>query len=70
VIQTLSQYEERTCEASEQSALEVLAELFNWMDSLNPQPATEITYLFEKYQNIKLWVNITLTQMDRAPAKN
>jgi len=39
--------------AAEQSALEMLAKLFNWMGNLNPQPATEITYAFEKYQNIK-----------------
>jgi len=50
---------------AEQSALAILAKLFNWMGSLNPQPATEIAYLFEKYQHI----NNILTQMDQATAK-
>jgi len=54
--------------AAEQSALEMLAKLFNWMGNLNLQPVTEITYLFEKYQNIKTRVN-TLTQMDQATTK-
>jgi len=63
-----SKDEVKKVQASDQSALEMLAELFNWMDSLNLQPATEVVYLFEKYQNIKATVH-TATQMDRAMAK-
>ena len=39
--------------AYEQRALEVLVKLFDWLDSLEPQPATEIVYLYEQYQNIE-----------------
>ena len=53
----------------ERSGLEILAKLFNWMDSLNPQPATEVAYLFERYQHIKAWFDKTLTQMDQATAR-
>jgi hypothetical protein len=37
----------------EQSALETLVNLFNWLDDLEPQPATEIVSFYEKYQNIE-----------------
>ena len=39
--------------ACEQRSLGLLAELFDWLDSLEPQPATEIVYLHELYQNIE-----------------
>jgi len=38
----------------EQGALEMLLELFNWIDGLEPQPATEITSLYEVYRNIEV----------------
>ena len=69
LISISSQDEDRRIEASEQSALEMLAGLFNWMDSLNLQPVTEVAYLFEKYQNIKAGFNNNFTQMDQATAK-
>ena len=56
-------------EVDEPLALGILAKLFNWMDSLNLQPATEITYLFEKHQHIKAWIHNTLTRMDQATDK-
>ena len=39
--------------ACEQRSLESLVELFDWLDGLEPQPATEIVYLYELYQNIE-----------------
>jgi hypothetical protein len=38
----------------EQRALEMLVELFNWLDGLEPHPTTEITSLYEIYQNIEV----------------
>ena len=46
----LSRRSER--EAFEQRALGVLVKLFDWLDSLEPQPATEVVCLYEQYQNI------------------
>jgi hypothetical protein len=34
--------------------LEMLVELFNWLDGLEPQPTTEITSLYEMYQDIEV----------------
>jgi hypothetical protein len=38
----------------EQRALEMLVKVFNWLDGLEPHPATEITSLYEVYQNIEV----------------
>ena len=37
----------------EQRALHVLAKLFDWLDVLEPQPATQIVCFYEQYQNIE-----------------
>jgi hypothetical protein len=37
-----------------QRALEMLVELFNWLDGLEPQPTTEITSLYGIYQDIEV----------------
>ena len=37
--------------ASEQEALEMLWELFGWLDSLEPQPMPEVVSRYEKAQN-------------------
>jgi len=55
----------RTVKEREQEALEILVELFNWMDGLEPQPATEITSLYEIYQNIEFKTMIILGQRVR-----
>jgi hypothetical protein len=38
---------------SEQGALKMLVNLFDWLDGLEPRPATEIVSLCEQYQNIE-----------------
>ena len=37
----------------EEGAFKMLVELFDWLDSLEPCPATEIVTLHQKYQNIE-----------------
>jgi len=49
----------------EQGALEMFVEFFNWMDGLEPQPATEITSLYEVYQNIEVKTTSILYQRAR-----
>ena len=49
----------------EQGALEALVKLFNWLDDLEPQPATEIVSLYEKYQNIEAKTTNILDQIAR-----
>ena len=41
----------------EQRALEMLVKLFDWLDGLESQPATEIVCLYEAQQNINATVN-------------
>ena len=49
----------------EQGALETLVKLFNWLDELEPQLATEIVSLYERYQNIEAKTTIILDQRAR-----
>ena len=49
----------------EQGALEMLVGFFNWMDNLEPQPVTEITSLYEVYQNIEVKTTSILYQRVR-----
>ena len=51
---------------AEQEALEMSAELFDWLDGLEPQPTNGIIALYEKYQVIDLLITDTLAQMDQA----
>jgi len=55
--------------ASEQKALEMLVDLFDWLDGLTPQPTTEIVSLYEKSQEIGAKISNILAQMDQASAK-
>ena len=38
----------------EKKALEKLVKLFDWLDSLEPHPATEIVSIYKKHQNIEV----------------
>jgi hypothetical protein len=56
--------------ASEQTALEsMLVTLFDWLDGLQPQPTTEIVYLYDMSQTIEAMITNTLAQMEQAAAK-
>ena len=52
----------------EQRALEMLVNLFDWLDGLEPQPATEIVSLYKKYKEIEAKTIKTLAQADQAAA--
>jgi len=54
---------------AEENALEMLVELFDWLDGLEPQPTNEITTLYEKSQDIESKVTDTLAQMSQAATK-
>ena len=54
---------------AEQNALEMLVDLFDWLDGLEPQPTTEIIALYEKAQGIESKITNTLAQIDQAAAK-
>ncbi len=56
-------------ERAEENALEMLVELFDWLDGLEPQPTREITTLYEKSQDIESRVTNTLAQMNQAATK-
>ena len=53
----------------EQKALEMLVELFDWLDGLEPQPTKEIVYLYYLSQTIEATMTKTLAQMDQVAAK-
>jgi len=55
--------------AGEEPALEMLVGLFDWLDGLEPQPTTEIVYLYDLSQSIEAMITNTLAQMDQAAAK-
>ena len=54
---------------AEQSALEMMVELFDWLDGLEPQPTREIIALYEKSQDIESKITNTLAQMGQATTK-
>jgi len=55
--------------AGEERALEVLVELFDWLDGLGSQPTTEIVYLYNMSQSIEAMITNTLSQADQAATK-
>ena len=55
--------------AGEQKALEMLVQLFDWLDDCKPQPTTEIVYLYEMSQEIEASITDTLAQIDQGAAK-
>jgi len=54
---------------SEQEALEMLVDLFDWLDGLEPQPTKDIVYLYDLSQTIESMITNTLAQMDQVAAK-
>jgi len=59
----------KAVKSAEQRAMEMLVELFDWLDSLEPQSTTEIVALYEKSQAIEVKITDTFAQMDQAAAK-
>ena len=59
----------RAVQAGEEQALEMLVDLFDWLDGLGSQPTTEIVCLYDMSQSIEAMITNTLAQMDQAAAK-
>src|SRR5258706_4482237 len=55
---------------AEQNALEMLVELFDWLDGLEPQPTTEIIATHNKSEDIEMKITRTLDQMGEAASKS
>ena len=55
--------------AGEQRALEMLVQLFDWLDDRKPQPTTEIVDLYEINQAIEAAITSTLALIDQGSAK-
>ena len=49
--------------AGEERALEELVKLFDWLDSLRPQPTAEIVYLYRMPQDIEAMITGTFAEM-------
>jgi hypothetical protein len=60
---------QQAVKSAEEKALEMLVELFDWLDGLEPQPTTEIVALYEKSHAIESKITNTLAQMDQASVK-
>ena len=60
---------QKAVKIAEQRALEMLVDLFDWLDDLEPQSTTEIVSLYEKSQAIEAKITNTLAQMDQASAQ-
>jgi len=55
--------------AREKIALEMLVELFDWLDGLVSQPTTDIAYLYNMSQSIEAMITNTLAQIGQAATK-
>ena len=55
--------------AGEEQALEMLVDLFDWLDGLGARPATDIVYLYHLSQSIEAMITNTLAQIDQAAMK-
>ncbi|KAJ6594419.1 hypothetical protein B0H19DRAFT_919891 [Mycena capillaripes] len=53
----------------EEEGLEMLVDVFDWLDGLTPQPTTEMLSLYNQSQQIDHQIANTLAQMDQASAK-
>jgi hypothetical protein len=53
---------------AEGRALKTLGDLFDWLDTLEPQLTTEIVALYEKSQGLHAKITNTVVQMDQAVA--
>ncbi|KAF8320499.1 hypothetical protein DL93DRAFT_2052816, partial [Clavulina sp. PMI_390] len=55
--------------AGEQAALEMLVDVFDWLDGLVPQATTSILTLYETSQQIEHKISDTLSQIEQAETK-
>src|SRR5258706_1143543 len=59
----------QSVELTEENALEMLVELLDWLDGLEPQPTTKIISSYEKSQDIESKITSTLAHMSQAAEK-
>ena len=52
--------------SAEQNALKMLVDLFDWLNSLEPQSTTEVVSIYEHSQAIEAKITNGLAQMGRA----
>jgi hypothetical protein len=55
--------------AGEKTSLETLVDLFDWLDSLKPQPTKDIISLYDRSERIEQKITDTLAQMEQADVK-
>ena len=55
--------------ASEEQALEMLVDLFDWLDGLRPQRTTEVARLYIMSQTIEAMITDTLAQIEQTATK-
>ena len=55
--------------AGEKRALEMLVDLFDWLDGLNPRPITDIVDLYHISQSIEAMITNTFAKLDQATTK-
>jgi len=56
--------------AAEQSALEMLVDLFDWLDNLGPQPTARVVPLCEESQKVEAMKTIAPALMGSARTRN
>jgi len=54
---------------TEETALETLVDLFDWLDGLRSHPSTEIVYLYDVSQSFEAMIMDTFAQMDLVATK-
>ena len=59
----------KAVQASENGALEMLVDLFDWLDSRVPQPTKEVVYLYNMSRSSEAKITDTLAQTDQAATK-
>jgi hypothetical protein len=59
----------KAVEFGELCALDVLVELFDWLDGIEPRPTSEIIKLYKVSQQIEAKITGTLAQVEQAAAK-
>ena len=69
-MKKMEKYMGNHSKTGEQKALEMLVQLFDWLDDCKPQPTTEIVYLYEISQDIEAAITDTLALIDQGSAKN
>ena len=55
--------------AGEEQALEMLVDLFDWLDGLRSQPTTEIVYLYTLSQSLEAMITNAVAEIDQAATK-